>query len=246
MSGVATATLLLRLAGPMQSWGLDSRFDQRDTGLEPSKSGVLGIVCAALGKPRDEEEGGVWPSLAQLACLRMGVRVLREGTLRVDYQTAGGGAFPGRKSYGVWKASGSSGATVVSPRHYLADADFLVGLEGPLGLLRQIEAALSSPVWPLSLGRKSYVPGQPILFSPDQSESPAVREMGLEDALSSFEEPPHEERRRTLDDPARQRLVLEAALESTVERRQDVPLSFRDRTFAVRGVRTSWLEMAHE
>ena len=236
MNSVSTATLLLRLAGPMQSWGLDSRFDQRDTGIEPSKSGVLGLVCAALGKPRDDQTGP-WPSLAQLASLRMGVRVLREGTLRVDFQTAGGGKFPGRKSYGVWKASGSPGGTVVSPRHYLADADFLVGLEGPLPLLRQIEEALNNPVWQLSLGRKSYVPTRPVALPPNQQENPAVRAAGLEEALRSFVDP---------QSRGRQRFVLEASLESTVERRQDVPLSFRDRAFAVRGVETRRLEVAHE
>jgi CRISPR system Cascade subunit CasD len=167
----------------------------------------------------------------------MGVRVLREGTLRVDFQTAGGGEFPGRKSYGVWKASGSPGSTVVSPRHYLADADFLVGLEGPLPLLRKIEEALNNPVWQLSLGRKSYVPTLPVTVPPNQQENPAVREAGLEDALRAFVDP----QSRT-----RQRFVLEASLESTVERRQDVPLSFRDRAFAVRGVETRLLEVAHE
>lgn len=245
MNAAATATLLLRLAGPMQSWGLDSRFDQRDTGREPSKSGVLGLVCAALGKPRDDQ-AGPWPSLAQLASLRMGVRVLREGTLRVDFQTAGGGKFPGRKRYGVWKASGSPGGTVVSPRHYLADADFLVGLEGPLPLLYQIEEALNNPVWPLSLGRKSYVPTLPVTFPPDQPQNPAVREAGLVESLTSFVEPRSGGRKRAQDDPDRQRLVLEASLESTTEHRQDVPLSFRDRAFAVRGVETHWVEMAHE
>jgi CRISPR system Cascade subunit CasD len=245
MSEAVTATLLLRLAGPMQSWGLDSRFDQRDTGREPSKSGVLGIVCAALGKPRDERAGPS-PSLAELASLRMGVRVLREGTLRVDFQTAGGGSFPGRRSYGVWKASGSLGSTVVSPRHYLADADFLVGLEGPLPLLRQIEEALNNPVWPLSLGRKSYVPTLPVTFPPEQPENPCVREAGLVESLTSFVDPSGGGRKRTHDDPDRQRLVLETSLESTAERRQDVPLSFRDRAFAVRGVATRWLEVVHE
>jgi CRISPR system Cascade subunit CasD len=229
-------TLLLRLAGPMQSWGLDSRFDQRDTGLEPSKSGVLGLVCAALGKPRDDQ-AGPWPKLAQLAELKMGVRVLREGTIRVDFQTAGGGDFEGRKSYGVWKASGSPGGTVISPRHYLADADFLVGLEGPLPLLRQIEEALNNPVWPLSLGRKSYVPTLPVTFPPNLQENPAVREAGLREALISFADP----KRR-----GHQRLVLQASLDSTAERRQDVPLSFRDRTFAIRGVQTTWLELTNE
>lgn len=42
------STLLLRLAGPMQSWGTDSKFDVRRTGREPSKSGVIGLVAAAL------------------------------------------------------------------------------------------------------------------------------------------------------------------------------------------------------
>ena len=42
------ATLLMRLAGPMQSWGTTSRFDQRDTGKEPSKSGVVGLLAAVL------------------------------------------------------------------------------------------------------------------------------------------------------------------------------------------------------
>ena len=58
------ATLLLRLQGPMQSWGTTSRFDERDTQLEPSKSGVLGLLCAALGRNRSEP-------VQDLAALRM-------------------------------------------------------------------------------------------------------------------------------------------------------------------------------
>ena len=46
-------TLLLRLVGPMQSWGTTSRFDERDTGKEPSKSGVVGLLAAALGIDRE-------------------------------------------------------------------------------------------------------------------------------------------------------------------------------------------------
>src|ERR1035437_2121086 len=77
------ATLLIRLQGSMQSWGTTSRFDERDTQLEPSKSGVLGLICAALGRDRKEP-------LADLATLHMGVRVDREGTPMRDYQTATG------------------------------------------------------------------------------------------------------------------------------------------------------------
>ena len=76
-------TLLIRLSAPMQSWGTQSRFTVRDTGLEPSKSGVLGLICAAVGIDREDDNG-----LQSLTSLRMGVRVDREGILRVDFHTA--------------------------------------------------------------------------------------------------------------------------------------------------------------
>src|SRR5690606_40565014 len=74
-------TLRMRFAGPMQSWGTRSRFDHRDTEVAPSKSGVIGLVAAALGRHRDEPIG-------DLASLRLGVRLDREGVLMRDYHTA--------------------------------------------------------------------------------------------------------------------------------------------------------------
>lgn len=156
-------TLLLRLAGPMQSWGTTSRFDERDSQLEPSKSGVLGLVCAALGRDRAEP-------VDDLARLKMGVRVDREGLLMRDYQTA----------TGVVSAAGKVDLerTVISPRYYLADAVFLVGLEGDdRALLECIHASLRSPHWPLALGRKSFPPSEPLWLEG------AIREQGLRDAL---------------------------------------------------------------
>ena len=141
-------TLLLRLSGPMQSWCTTSRFDERDSQLEPSKSGVLGFICAALGRDRAEP-------VDDLAGLKMGVRVDREGLLMRDYQTA----------TGVMSAAGKVDLerTVISPRYYLSDAAFLVGLEGgDRSFLEQIHAALRVPVWPLALGRKSFPPGEPV------------------------------------------------------------------------------------
>lgn len=43
------ATLLLRLAAPLQAWGADSKFETRKTNREPTKSGVIGLLAAALG-----------------------------------------------------------------------------------------------------------------------------------------------------------------------------------------------------
>lgn len=160
------ATLLMRLQGPLQSWGTTSRFDERDTQLEPSKSGVLGLVCAALGRDRSEP-------LDDLVTLRLGVRVDREGVPMRDYQTA----------TGVLIATGKADLrrTVVSPRYYLADAAFLVGLEGEdESLLARIHDALRTPVWPLALGRKSFVPGMPVWLADGLFALP------LEQALAAY------------------------------------------------------------
>lgn len=144
---------LLRLEGPQQSWGLSSRFDERDTALEPTKSGVVGVCAAALGIQRSDVE-----QLRRLARLRMAVRVDRPGTLSFDYQTAGGGTFNGGR-YGVRKADGGFGGTVVSRRSYLADASFLAALGGEdHDLVVEIDRALRNPHWPLFLGRRAFVP----------------------------------------------------------------------------------------
>lgn len=226
-------TLLLRFAGPMQSWGTQSHFKVRDTDREPSKSGVIGLLCAALGRPRDA-------TLEDLVTLRMGVRVDREGILRVDYQTAGGVHRRG-DHYGVAKASGATPETVDSRRYYLADADFLVGLEGDDALLRALNAAVRAPVWPLYLGRKSFVPAVPVHLPDGPPLGPGLRAHGLEEALRTYDwplAPSSAEGRRQL------RLVLDAPTGLGGEVRLDVPLSFEpeDRRFTARHVVTTWIE----
>lgn len=136
----AVYTLLLRLEGPMQSWGFRSRFDYRDTALEPTRSGVIGLICAAMGIARGEP-------ISRFDAIRMGVRVDKEGRPERDYHTA----------LDVIKADGSGTDTVVSRRDYLADASFIVGLESEnKTLLDDIAEALRNPEWPLFLGRKAF------------------------------------------------------------------------------------------
>lgn len=162
-------TLLLRLEGPMQSWGTTSRFDQRDTGKEPSKSGVIGLIAAAIGIDRNE-----WDRLEPLTKLRFGVRHDRPGILRRDYQTAGC-ADP----YTIIKANGElSKDGVTSERYYLADAAFLVGLEGAdKSLLNDIQKALKIPKWVIGLGRKSYLPTEPIYLKDGLKENKTIKEV---------------------------------------------------------------------
>ena len=76
------STLLFRLAAPMQAWGTEPRFDKwLRTGMEPSKSGVIGMVASAMGIDRTDDE-----ALQNLVKrLRFGVCVDREGTVITDY-----------------------------------------------------------------------------------------------------------------------------------------------------------------
>ncbi|MBA3946029.1 MAG: type I-E CRISPR-associated protein Cas5/CasD [Herpetosiphonaceae bacterium] len=227
-------TLLLRLEGPMQAWGTQSRFELRDTGREPSKSGVIGLFCAALGRPREDP-------LDDLVALRMGVRVDREGQMKLDYHTAGGGTWRGRE-YGVAKADGTRGNPVVSRRLYLADADFLVGLEGDgpeqEALLQQLDQHLDNPRWLLSLGRKAFVPGAPPRLPDSPPLGPGLRVGAMRDVLTSYPWPKLHgklvpEVRFVWDDPSG----------STGEVRRDVPVSFAagNRRFQERTVRTEFI-----
>lgn len=135
------STLLLRLAGPLQAWGYDSKFETRRTGREPSKSGVIGLLAAALGRRRDE-------SIDDLLGLRFGVRVDKEGQLLHDYHTV----------------RMTSGKTYVTHRYYLSDATFLVGVESENeAWLEEIKKALLHPAFPLFLGRRSCVPSLPVV-----------------------------------------------------------------------------------
>jgi len=229
-------TLLLRLVGPMQSWGTQSRFRIRDAGTEPSKSGVIGLLCAALGRSRDQ-------NVDDLAALRMGVRVDREGTLRLDYHTAGGSHRKG-ETYGVYRASGGAGDPVVSERYYLADAEFLVGLEGDDSLLTLLHAAVRQPKWQIFLGRKSFVPGLPVCL-----RNPLCLDRDLGSALKGepwpLEGTPLPDTRRW---PRRLRVILEASGGEEVEARQDQPVgaAFRDRRFVARGVKIEWWELGKD
>lgn len=153
-------TLRIRVVGPQQSWGTRSRFDLRDTEVAPTKSGIVGLVAAAMGLPRGAGVG-------HLAALRMGVRIDRPGVRMEDYHT----------TLDVVDSEGKpSKDAVVSQRAYLSDAAFLVGLEGDAALLEEIQASLLDPHWPLALGRRSFAPSMPVAFSADTDPEPLVDE----------------------------------------------------------------------
>lgn len=150
-------TLVLRLAGPLQSWGARSRFVRRDTERAPTKSGVIGLLAAARGVRRTDE-------LTEFFGLRFGVRVDQPGTLVRDFQTA--------------HSLDGSRAMPLSYRYYLADAVFVAAIEGDPQLLAGLHNALRQPVFPLYLGRRSCPPAWPLLIDNgprDQTALEALR-----------------------------------------------------------------------
>lgn len=135
-------TILLKLAGPMQSWGTDSHFEIRHTDLYPSKSAVLGLLAAALGWRRNDKR------IEGLNKICFAARVDQPGIMVEDYHTA--------HKLEVKKGGVISYRTYVTKRYYLQDAVFVVAL----GISKdedanEILAALKNPYFQLYMGRRS-------------------------------------------------------------------------------------------
>ncbi len=137
-------TLVLKLAGPMQSWGTDSRFAFRHTRTHPSKSGVIGLLAAALGRRRSDP-------LEDLLELRFGVRHDQPGRILRDFQTAA--------------SLDRSRILPLTQRYYLSDAAFVAAIEGPDDVVANLADALTHPKFPLYLGRRSCPPASPVFLS---------------------------------------------------------------------------------
>ncbi|GAA3087305.1 hypothetical protein GCM10017562_66970 [Streptomyces roseofulvus] len=164
--------LLLRLTGPLQSWGEHSHFTDRDTAAFPTRSGVIGLLAAALGRSRGQ-------SITDLTRLSLTVRADRPGVRLRDLHTVGGG-LPAKATVTTAEGKKRSGdtTTLLSHRHYLADAAFTIALTAPPApsstpaehadhrdLLARCENALHFPQWPLYLGRRSCPPEGPLLVA---------------------------------------------------------------------------------
>lgn len=127
-------TIILRFSGPLQSWGIESHFETRDTARYPTKSAVIGLIGGALGYRRDET--GKLQSLNELS---FGVRIEQKGSILKDYHIAR-----------------SANQTYVTNRYYLQDAVFLVMLSHEeWGLIDAIAKALVNPIFSLYMGRRS-------------------------------------------------------------------------------------------
>ncbi len=181
--------LLLWFEAPLQSWGHDSKFGRRDTLDFPTKSGVLGLVCCAMGAGGKQRE-----LLGKFANLDMTViaynrakqssdgelqKQSREPLLR-DFHMVGSGfddqnpwekllipkTSEGKKAVG--------GGAKMTYRYYLQDMAFAIVLQVPNDMVQTISEALERPVWDIYLGRKSCVPTDFILRGQNISKDDAL------------------------------------------------------------------------
>jgi CRISPR system Cascade subunit CasD len=185
--------LLLWLEAPLQSWGADSKFGRRDTLAFPTKSGVLGLVCSAMGAGGEQRA-----LLAEFAALTQTVisfarvkitgnlttKLDREPLLR-DFHMVGSGydkQDPWATMLIPKTAEGKpavGGGSKMTYRYYLQDAAFAVVLEVPTDKCDAITQALQNPAWDVYLGRKNCIPTDFIYRGHFAGESDALMQATL-------------------------------------------------------------------
>ncbi len=243
---MSKAALLIRCAAPLQSWGDSHRHTILTTRMEPTKSAITGVVCFAIGRELTED-------VSDLAALSMTVRVDREGSVMRDFHVVRGVPRAGESDGEVVRKARKRRArldihddpgdsallvehrpTVVTYRHYVQDAHFLVALEGDLALLERIERGLLAPARIVSLGRRACLPGRPMWV-----KGGLARDKTGEELLSKW---PWERPRHGVSSL---RLVRELGRgDGRGELRQDWPVSLHPehRRFGSYRVETTWVD----
>ena len=216
------AYLSLWLDAPLMSWGFSSRFQRRTTALHPTRSGILGMICAAVGvdKGSDAER----KLLARMESVGMTLLTVRrqkadgQELLKIrrleDFHTV----LNTRSAENKIKKD-----AVITHRQYLMDARFGVILAGDGATLTEVSAGLQNPRWGVWFGRKNCIPAAPVVIN---GVVPC-----REDAVAALER-------------VANRSVAGAALIEEVESfadgtdtLMDVPVNFKTREFKSRRIR---------
>lgn len=209
-------TILLKFAGPLQSWGTDSNFESRYTDYYPSKSAVIGMVAASLGYRRVENE-----KIQKLNDLDFAVRIDQKGKLLKDYQIA--------KKY----KDGVEERTYVTNRYYLEDAIFIVALSGKDEIIDTIFQALRNPYFQQFMGRRSVPPTADFIIG--------INRDNAFEALKNLEWQAADWYKKRFDEKKSLEVYLDANLSESglIKYRKDFVDSFsqKDRRFNIRAER---------
>jgi CRISPR system Cascade subunit CasD len=169
----------------------------------PTKSGIAGMCCGALGYTRGSEKERVFleafqeVSMLAISVPKLGLDQKVYAVRRLqDYHTVGAGYNPednwerqmicAKAEDGKPKVKNGQALAELTHRQYLLDAAFLVILNGYSPILEQCSESLQNPVWGIWLGRKACVPTAPVFGGLYDTEEVALKTLLNGAALSSF------------------------------------------------------------
>lgn len=170
-----TDYLLLRLYGPLASWGEIAVGESRHSAVHPSRSALLGLLGAALGVERHDDTG----QLALTQGYRFGIKLVCVGTPLRDYHTVQVGVPPRKFQFRSRRQelAADKVETILSTREYRCDSLAVVAVEAAAGApvdLAGLREALCRPRFTLYLGRKSCPLALPLM--PQVIAAPSLRE----------------------------------------------------------------------
>lgn len=151
-----TDYLLMRLYGPLVSWGEIAVGEMRHSAVHPSRSALLGLLAAALGVERDDDAA----QQALVQGYRFGIKLECVGSPLRDYHTVQFGVPPRKTKFRSRRQEllADKVDTVLSAREYRCDSLAMVAVEALAQVphtLDRLADALRRPHFPLYLGRKS-------------------------------------------------------------------------------------------
>lgn len=171
-----TEYLLLRLYGPLASWGEIAVGETRHSAVQPSRSALLGLLGAALGIERSDATG----QQALSAGYRFGIKLECTGSPLRDYHTVQVGVPPRKFQFRSRRQelAAAKVETMLTSREYRCDSLALVAVEALPGApvaLAQLAEALRKPRFTLYLGRKSCPLALPL--SPRLASALSLKEL---------------------------------------------------------------------
>ncbi len=172
-----TEYLVFRLYAPLASWGEAAVGESRPTATYPGRSAIIGLLGAALGVRRDDDEGQ-----RQLRdSVGIAIKQRSPGSLMRDYHTVQVPASQSKVTYRTRRDELSSPRkvinTILSSRDYRCDGLWTVAVwlspQAEL-TLEDLEQALKTPRFTLYLGRKACPPAAP--FAPRREAFAQLRD----------------------------------------------------------------------
>lgn len=176
--------LVIRLYGPLASWGEVAVGESRHSADHPSRSALLGLLGAALGIRRDDAVG----QQALGDGYHFAIRLLRSGFPLRDYHTVQSPPQQRKVTYYTRRqelADKQKLGTLLSAREYRCDSMAVVAIQAtedaPFSL-QELADFLKHPTFPLYLGRKSCPLAVPLYPQIIRSET-------AKDALEQVNQP---------------------------------------------------------